>query len=405
MKEFITESEFLYRQPSAPQKTSTDKYYYRLCNRLADMCLREKLLDDYSEIMLKRVLLGVVDYFQDILTDSGVFRSFSEEHKKLYGRWLPFYDTDPEHYIPHELNPEDIRFLIWYTIAMYSEGDARKLDPMDTGILRATERIHEELNRLYDDPDTPVPEDYNITRGLELNNPEEADEIFHFGNWLFMYNYLMTPAYALTLSEIIHGPRMGGKPDPKILMQVMEESMMEDPTGPLALYLREWIYLILKGCMPPEKYPQHGGEDHPYYKKVIEYTGGSPIAFFPTYSDLNRFFIDVLGWENEDNLPSLKTEKDFVILVNREKGMLVAKNVAACIKMDGNECYDRDYAEEHAIDLLTIRGLCPADLLHYIFEHDALPDAHFPGNEDHAVVHNNRDFIARCYLQKYYRGD
>ncbi|MDE6559688.1 MAG: DUF3843 family protein, partial [Muribaculaceae bacterium] len=84
MKELITESEFLYRQPCAPKKTPTDKYYYRLCNRLADMCIREKLLADWPEMMLKRVLLGVVDYFQDILTDSGIFRSFCEEHRRLY---------------------------------------------------------------------------------------------------------------------------------------------------------------------------------------------------------------------------------------------------------------------------------------------------------------------------------
>ncbi|MDE6559546.1 MAG: DUF3843 family protein [Muribaculaceae bacterium] len=57
------------------------------------------------------------------------------------------------------------------------------------------------------------------------------------------------------------------------------------------------------------------------------------------------------------------------------------------------------------MDLITERGLCPADLLHYIFEHDALPDAHFPGSDDYVLVDKNRDFIARCYLQKYYRGD
>lgn len=405
MEDLIKEQDFLYRQPCAPHKIPTDPYYFRLCNRLAEICKREKLLQDWGDVMLKRVIIGIVDYFQDILTDTGIFRSFSEQHFKLYGRRLPFYNIDPETYIPHELNPEDIRFLIWYTLAMYSEGSKRKLNPLDSRILRAADAIHDELNKLYDDPDTPVPADFNIARDLELNNPEEADELFHFGNWLFMYCYLMTPAYAMTLSEIVHGPELSGNPDPQALMKKMEESMMEDPTGPLALYLSEWIYLILKGKMPREQRPQGADTVHPYYAKVVEATGGSPIAFFHTYNDLNRFFIDVLGWDDEENLPALKESRDFVILVNREKGMLVARNVAACIKMEGNPCYDKDYARDHAIDLLTMRGLCPADLLHYLFDHDAIPDAHFPGDDNFRLVHDNRDFIARCYLQKYYRGD
>lgn len=401
MKELISEAEFLSRQPGSPQKTPTDKYYFRLCNRLVDLCHKEQVLTAWDDVILKRVILGIVGYFQDILTDTGIFRSFIEEHRRMYGKWLPFYSVDEE-YIPHELNLNDVRFLIWYTIAMYSEDSARQLDPMDRRILEGAKVIHKELDRLYDDPETPIPEDFNIARGLELNNPEEADEIFHFGNWLFMYCYLMMPAYSMTLSEIIH--RINSS-DPQAIVKAMEESMMEDPTGPLALYLREWIYLIIEGKMPPERRLEKNESQHPYYTQVMAYTGNRPIAFFATYKDLNNFFVEVLGWENEENLPALKNDKDFVILVNKQKGMLVARNVAKCIRMEGNACYDETYARRHAIDLLTVRGLCPSDLLHYLFENNALCDAHFPGSEDYGLVESNRDFIARCYLQKYYRGD
>lgn len=413
MKEVISEQQFLLRQPCYPKKTPTDRYYFRLSNRLADICKRENLLDGWPEGVVARGILGVVGYFQDILTDSGVFRSFIEMNNRLYGKWLPFYDTSEESgYVPHELNLQDVRFILWYTLAMNYE-ERRQWYPLDERLLKAAEEIHKELNRLYDDADTPVPEDYHISRGLELGNPEEADDIFRFGNWLFMHCYLMTPAYALTLVEMMQNPELQNGNDTEKLRRALEESMMEDPTGPLALYLREWLFLIIEGKMPPspEKAPvtdnetSSGTSTHPYYTKVMDYTGGNPIAFFSTYDELNQFFIEVLGWDNVENLPSLKDNRDFVILVNKEKGMLVAKNVAGCLKLEGNPCYNEEIAKRFSIDLLTIRGRCPADLLQYAFEHNALCEARFPSTDDTELVADNRDFIARCYLQKYYRGD
>ncbi len=405
MKEIVSEQQFLLRQPCFPKKTPTDRYYLRLTNRLGDLVQKNNLLPGWPDAVIGRALLGIVGYFQDILTDSGIFRSFTEQHNRMYGRWLPFYDTSDESgYVPHELNLQDIRFMLWYSLSMNFE-ERRQWNPMSEDVKQAADIIHKELNRLYDDPDTQVPEDYHISRGLELGNPEEADEVFHFGNWLFMHCYLMTPAYAMTLVEMMQNPELQGGANTELLRETLERSMMEDPTGPLALYLKEWLFLILKGEMPPQREEPASDAPHPYYEKVTAATGGSPIAFFATYEELNRFFIDVLGWDNEENLPALKESRDFVILVNREKGMLVARNVAGCLKFDNNPCYNEEIAKKYSIDLLTERGRCPADLLHYAFRHNALCEARFPGSDDTKLVSDNRDFIARCYLQKYYRGD
>lgn len=407
MKDLISKEQFLLRQPSYPQTTLTDPYYYRVANRLAAIMVDEKLLPGWPAQLTARVALGLTGYLQDILTDSGLWRSFISECHTLYGRWLPYYDCG-DSYIPHELNEADVRFLIWYTLCMNSD-DRRVTDPADKQIASAAERLHAELDRIYEDADAPLPEDYHISKGLELNNPAEADEVFHFGNWLFMHSYLLTPAYAMTISEMMASPSIRDDKSMESLRKALEESMMEDPTGPLALYLPEWLCLIIEGKMPPA--PKRKGEEsagesseHPYYTRFMAATGGEPIRYFETYEQLNRFFIDALGWEEGENLPQLKEHQDFVLLVNREKGMLAARDVAKCIKLPGNPCYDADYARTHAIDLLTVRGLCPGDLLRYILERDALPDAAFPGGTARLSV-ADADFTARCYLQQYYRGD
>ena len=121
---------------------------------------------------------------------------------------------------------------------------------------------------------------------------------------------------------------------------------------------------------------------------------------------MNRFFIEALGWApGQEHLVQMKGERDFILMVDREKGMLLARNIARCVAAPENPMYDKKYASAHAMELLTERGCCPADLLHFIFKNDWLPDAVFPGTDDHELVKKNRDFIARCYLQQYYRGD
>lgn len=402
MKEYISEEQFMMRQPSYPEKSTTDEYYHHLCNLMMGAWKKHNLLPEWPEAVVVRAVLGLVGYFQDIIADSGLWRTFIEEHRRMYGKWLPFYETS-EDYLPHELNPEDVRFLVWYSLSMNYEG-RRFHDPESADIAKAADVWHAMLDTIYEE--APMPEKFFIWRGLEIGNPEEQDDVMHFSRWLFMHSYLLTPAYALTLSEIVKAHQGDSAEDIQALSRAVEESMTMDPTGPLALYLPEWLYLILdhKRVRKVEDNGPQG--ENPTYAKFIAATGGDSIKFIGSYDDLNDFFINSLGWAaGEKHLSQLEKCSDFVLLVNREKGMLLAHDIAKCIKMESNPYYDKGYAEKHAIELLTVRGCCPADLLHYLFENDALPDAHFLPNGSQQTTHENRDFIARCYLQTYYRGD
>ena len=401
MADIVSKQDFLVWQPTYPQIQETDPYYWEVCNRLADDALETELGKKVPKSVIKRLSLCAVGYFQDIISDSGVWRSFVEANRKLYGWSVPFHET-PEEYVDYELNREDLRFLVWYALAMGFE-DMRGVYPHDPSILALADKWFGYMDSIYEE--APVPESYNIARGLDFYDQEDTKEIYGLGQWLFIHCYLITPAFAMTLGEIMSDPELKRPENLSLLHDRLEQSMMEDPTGPLALFISEWIYLILKGKLPKEE-KESTEKIHPYYEKFTQATGGRTVAFFDTYESLNRFFIDELGWEKgEEHLPLMKGSRDFVLMVNKHKGMLVARNVARCIAAPENPYYDENYAREHAFELLTVRGLCPADLLHLLFENGWLPDARFPGTDDTRLVHENRDFIARCYLQKYYRGD
>lgn len=451
MKELISKQQFLVRQPSYPKETATTEYFYALANHLAgSKGARRLTIEGWPQNVVDRAALIVTGYFQDILTDSGLWRAFTSACHDLYGSWLPYFDTEEinhndgeyEGYVPFELNPQDVRFLVWYALCMNYE-DRRVWDPRDPEIEALAAEWHSMLDIIYDT--APQPDGYFLWQGLELHNSEEHRQLAQFFHWLFLHSYLMMPAFALSLREIIERPGMQDTSNVTALQNALEEAMSQLPTGPLALYMREWLELILenksitdiqnsengKESRDPrtdnhaddEKEGNDSGTLNPTYLKFVKATGGSPIKFISGYESLNDFFINALGWSaGEKHLSQFKDCRDFVLLVNPHKGLLLAHDICRCIYMpDENPYYDKEYAATHAIELLTRRGACPADLLHFLWDADAIPDAAFPLHhavstmseeqkeirlkEARAFVARNRDFIARCYLQQYYRGD
>ncbi len=405
----ITLQQFLVNQPSFPEPTATDEYYLHVAQQLMDAAMRSRLPERWPEEVIRSAALVATGYFQDVVADAGIWRGFINECRRLYGRSLPFYDT-AEEYIDYELNPEDVRFVAWYALAMLYE-HRRDTSPMDEEVMRVAEKWYDLLEGRYEE--APHPEEFHLTHELEIHDIEEQERIARLGHWLYLHCWLLRPANALTLSEIL-ADLPEGEEGHKEMMERLNRAMNELPTGPLALYTREWLYLVAEDRMPPKSRAEKMAEremaerpDHSYYTSFTKATGGERIAFFADYAELNRFFIEGLGWaQGEEHLAQLRDDRDFVLFVDPKKGMLLAKNIARCIAYPSNTLYDQDYARLHAIELLTVRGRCPFDLLKFVCEGGWLPDASFPGKErDTALVAANWDFIARCYLQQYYRGD
>ena len=398
----VSMEQFLLWQPSAPEETETDRYYWDLCNKLIAKAKEQNLFPSYPEKVVERAALALIGYYQDVICDAGIWRSFINENRRLYGRTLPFYEEDDD-YTSYELNKADVKFMVWYALSMFYE-NRRVWYPLDKELMEGAEAWFEFLESKYDE--APIPQDYRLARELEMHAEEDRQTIFRLGSWMFLHCYLMTPAYALTLSELTSEYDLSSDEGVIELQKRIEISMGQDPTGPLALYLPEWLYLVVEGKNAPQPKEPKLSEPHKFYTGFTKTTGGKAIQYFATYEEMNKFFIKALDWdENEEHLPQVKNDRDFVLMVDPNKGMLLARNVAKCIADPENPLYDPEFAKTHAIDLLTERGVCPADLLRKVCENGWLPDAVFPGTEAKDLVKNNWDFIARCYLQQYYIGD
>lgn len=397
----ITLKDLAISQPNYPKLSESILFYVDLANKIFENIEKTEFGSKMPEGLRKKISLTLADYMQDIVADAGLWRSFVTANRQLYGFTLPFYPIS-DSYIDFELNEEDVRFLVWYVVAMLWE-DERFVSPNDDRLLTLVSHAFHVMEENYEE--APVSEHFQMAQGLEFKDPGDREKIYSLGNWLFLHSYLLTPAFAYSLQEIADEIGMNDPDFNAKLNKRLEEAMINETCGPLALFTPEWVYLMLEGKLH-EANENEASQPHKYYEAFTRFTQGRDIMYFDSYEKLNRFFIEALGWSSdEEHLSHVKGQHDYTLMVDKTKGMLMAVNVARCIASKNNPLYDKEFADKNAFSLLVVRGLCPGDLLRRIFKENWLPDAHFPGNEDYEFVNKYADFIARTFLQIYYRGD
>ena len=115
LKEKIYIKRWLELKPYESQ-TPTDGYYLKLCNDVKKSIITNKqsfVLQIYLDSDVVDVLACfLTSYFEDLISETNIWNTFISVHKRLYGKFLPFYKTDE--YYEQEINLPDICFLIWY---------------------------------------------------------------------------------------------------------------------------------------------------------------------------------------------------------------------------------------------------------------------------------------------------
>lgn len=367
----------------------SDEYFVKLAGRL----YKAVMLSGMPEAFRKKMCLYVAAYLEDVISGLGLWRSFIDEHIRLYGKPLPFY-TLADDYLRDEVNEEDVRFIVWNTWQK-AHCEHPYVNPCDERIAKQAAAFYEVLATAYEEaPENELLENY----WSGYSDARDADRKL---TWLFGHTYLTEPSMAPYIERVTATDRF-------II-----------PTGPLALFLHEWIERLagdnapawkqVKGLFPdepvvPDEVREKSAE---MYRNFVAGTNGKRIVYLNGYGELRRFLVEVLKWTDDDNhtLPQMKPFRNFVLMTEPEKGILLAKDVCECIADPDNPMYAPDTAAKNAFRLLTEETLCPPDLLLHCLEHHLLPDAVFPDGESRTTVQENADFIARHALLYYYRGD
>lgn len=379
-KEWLAIHPYVSLQPS-------DNYFVQLANTLYSSCSIPELPDSFR----RKLSLYVAAYLEDVISELGLWKSFTAEHKKLYGKRLPFYSLSSD-YLDDEINEEDIRFLVWNTWQKaHYEHDY--VHPMDKRIEEQAHRFYEILSKAYEEAPAN-----DWLKGCMNGFGSEKDRERKL-NWLFGHSYLTEPSMLPYIEKVTPADRF------------------VVPVGPLALFLWEMLDLLsdgdawrqVAGLYPPssvipEEILRKNAE---IYRLFVTGTRGKKQVYLSGYDSLKRFLTEILQWPDDEQhtLPQMKSHRNFVLMADAQKGILLAKDVCEYIADPDNPFYDSQKARQEAFRMLTVETLCPPDLLVYCIKHHYLPDAAFSDGSGNQLIQENADFIARHALLYYYRGD
>ena len=139
----ISARDFMERQPTWPMVATTDRYYLALSRQLARAWDDSLLLDEIDDETRRDGILAVVGYFQDIVADAGLWRTFTRLHSQLNGSPLPHYQRSND-YVDYELNVDDLRTVLHYTLGLHHH-----IAPQDPQLLALAQVFFTLLDEVY----------------------------------------------------------------------------------------------------------------------------------------------------------------------------------------------------------------------------------------------------------------
>ncbi|MDE7032385.1 MAG: DUF3843 family protein, partial [Muribaculaceae bacterium] len=119
----IDELEWRLTHPQA-LSCASDRYYVKLVNRLIDRLAVLRIPNPPADL-IKVMALSVAAYLEDLVNDFGVWNAFRNLYSDLYGSMLPFYNCDHEEYLTDNVNPEDLKFIVWQSFVRCGQPDER----------------------------------------------------------------------------------------------------------------------------------------------------------------------------------------------------------------------------------------------------------------------------------------
>lgn len=143
-----------------------DRYYTDIANRIYQVFnapIASGMFDDDEDIRFTSLCLA--GWFEDVISQIGIWTTFTAECKKRYGNWLPFYPLDEDYY-PDEINPEDIQFLLWHHLQTICREEGRVINPENPAI----EAIANVIYSILDDAYETAPENERL---WQFMHPEE----------------------------------------------------------------------------------------------------------------------------------------------------------------------------------------------------------------------------------------
>ena len=294
MKKVIFTQEWMAMHPYE-KPNDVDQYYTELANEIYHALDEACFTHQFPNVEeAKQLALSIAGYFEDIISGTCIWKTFTAECKKRYGSYIPFYENEEEFiqntlnedmppYDPDEINFADIKFLCWHHYQQSSH--VQEAVPfLFSTIELAAKLVYNVLDKEYE----TAPENDRLYEFLcELPTDEDkfyeyrdALAWFHYGCYFNVGNRFRLQ---MELERLAHSPQ--GFND-IIAYSIQIEQTMNSRNNLLALTSAEWLAKV--------------SEHHPAHKLWTDIDYKSTRAFKMIKEDDNFFYLKDVYDASED---------------------------------------------------------------------------------------------------------
>lgn len=123
VKHILFPARWMKRQPYS-QQSDVDVYYIGIANKVLEVL--DSVEEELASVGIDRerrekMAMALTMWFEDVVSDGGIWKAFTNECKKRYGFRLPFYTIDEREYYEDEVNLVDVKFLLWHYLQYMHE--------------------------------------------------------------------------------------------------------------------------------------------------------------------------------------------------------------------------------------------------------------------------------------------
>lgn len=401
------------------QSTPVDSYYTGIANRIYDILIQTELANSFEGEEAKQISIRLAAYFEDVISNLGIWRAFITTYKDLYGKYLPFYTPD-DHYYDDEVNLEDVRLLLWHFTQQYHGFRKGTFVNPDNPANEETARW---VYQLFCDEWTTAPENERMELLFAPETRYENQETYEPLLFWFHYNsYLLTDSNK-ELTEQTRAIWSESKEDAEkldtLIMDLHQKLAYVSKTALLALTSPQWLARIFPENHPdiafireiadsslakiPEEIQKKNQDEYEKFNKAAE---GQLLIYFPEVEALIEFITEKAEVEIDADLnlkEALKGRK-LALYATAEEGMQVIFTDVEFIKDERNPFYDATKAEAQALSFFIVKH-CSIYLLKELEEKGMLADAQTKSlmspERGKAVIHENWQFLTRYFLREY----
>ncbi len=251
--------------------SSTDLYYITLANRVWKTI--RSVENNYNSMQSieindseqKELACVLTAYFEDIISQTGIFQTFTRLHQRQYGKPLPFFTLDEE-YAPGEINIEEVQFLVWHYHMQLCNLDI-PFSPTFPFFVALAEAVMEIFEEEYE----MAPENEKFRQAITPDEKEQ-EQLYALNSkflWLCTQSYLFSNNSYLLEEEA------------ELLVKEAKEAGLEEQAADMVNMLcdnfgfnhvTEFMRLT-----PPQWYAELLGEESPLYASLMslghKYTG------------------------------------------------------------------------------------------------------------------------------------